>query len=211
MTATRGRLVALEGIDGCGKSTQARLLAERLGAVSTFEPGATPLGVSLRALLLDRDGAPVAPRAEALLMAADRAQHVADVIAPALESGRWVVTDRYAASTIAYQGFGRGLDRGELEGLVGWATGGIRPDLTVLFDLPVAVAAARRSGGQGGGDDRMEAEGAAFQQRVADGYLALAAEGTEPWLVLDATEPVEVIAADVWRAVGVLAGPGGPA
>jgi dTMP kinase len=209
VTPTRGRLVALEGIDGCGKSTQARLLAERLGAVSTFEPGATPLGVSLRALVLDRDGAPVAPRAEALLMAADRAQHVADVIAPALQSGQWVVTDRYSASTIAYQGFGRGLDRGELEGLVGWATGGIRPDLTVLFDLPVAVAAARRNGDNGGDDDRMEAEGVAFQQRVADGYLALAAEGDEPWLVLDATEPVDVIAADVWRAVEVLAGPGG--
>jgi dTMP kinase len=210
VTGTRGRLVALEGIDGCGKSTQARLLAERLGAVSTFEPGATPLGASLRALLLGRDGAPVAPRAEALLMAADRAQHVADVIAPALEAGRWVVTDRYSASTLAYQGFGRGLDRRELDELVGWATGGIRPDLTVLFDLPVAVAAARRSGGdRGTGDDRMEAEGLAFQQRVADGYLALAVEGTDPWLVVDATEPVEVVAADVWRAVEVLAGPGG--
>ncbi|HEY4928558.1 MAG TPA: dTMP kinase [Acidimicrobiales bacterium] len=211
MTETRGRLVALEGIDGCGKSTQARLLAERLGAVSTFEPGATPLGASLRTLLLGRDGAPVAPRAEALLMAADRAQHVADVVAPALEAGRWVVTDRYSASTLAYQGFGRGLDRRELDELVGWATGGIRPDLTVLFDLPVPVATARRSGVDGGaGDDRMEAEGLAFQQRVADGYLALAAEGTDPWLVVDATEPVEVVAADVWRAVEVLAGPGRP-
>jgi len=211
VTETRGRLVALEGIDGCGKSTQARLLAERLGAVSTFEPGATPLGASLRTLLLGRDGAPVAPRAEALLMAADRAQHVADVVAPALEAGRWVVTDRYSASTLAYQGFGRGLDRRELDELVGWATGGIRPDLTVLFDLPVPVATARRSGVDGGaGDDRMEAEGLAFQQRVADGYLALAAEGTDPWLVVDATEPVEVVAADVWRAVEVLAGPGRP-
>jgi dTMP kinase len=211
VTGTRGRLVALEGIDGCGKSTQARLLAERLGAVSTFEPGATPLGESLRTLLLGRHGAPVAPRAEALLMAADRAQHVADVISPALEDGRWVVTDRYSASTLAYQGFGRGLDRSELDGLVGWATGGIRADLTVLFDLPVAVAAARRRDGGGGtGDDRMEAEGLAFQQRVADGYLALAAEGTDPWLVVDATEPVDVVAADVWRAVEVLAGLGGP-
>jgi len=206
VTGTRGRLVALEGIDGCGKSTQALILAARLDAVSTFEPGATPLGAALRHLLLGRDGAPVAVRAEALMMAADRAQHVADVIAPALDAGRWVVTDRYSASTLAYQGFGRGLDQGELEAMVGWATGGLRPDLTVLFDLPVSVAADRRSGA---GVDRMEAEGLAFQQRVADGYLALAAEGRGAWLVVDATEPVESVAATVWDAVEVLAGPGG--
>ena len=208
MTPTRGRLIALEGIDGCGKSTQARLLAGRLGALATFEPGATPLGRALRGLVLGRDGAPVAPRTEALLMAADRAQHVAEVIAPALDAGSWVVTDRYSASTLAYQGFGRGLDRRELEEHIGWATGGIRPDLTVLFDLPVAVAAARRRG-TGDREDRMEAEGSAFQQRVADGYVALAAERTDPWLVVDATESVEAIADAVWDAVEVLAGPGG--
>jgi len=213
VTTTRGRLIALEGIDGCGKSTQTRMLVERLGVdsdlapVATFEPGATPLGASLRGLLLGRDGAPVAPRAEALLMAGDRAQHVADVIAPALQAGQWVVTDRYCASTLAYQGYGRGLDLMELEEIVGWATGGLRPDLTVLFNLPVAVAAARR---QADGEDRMEAEGLAFQQRVADGFLALAARGPDPWLVVDATDPVERVAALVWDAVEVLAGPGGP-
>ena len=206
MSAPRGRLVALEGIDGCGKSTQARILADRLDAVATFEPGATPLGAALRTLLLAPDGDTVAPRAEALLMAADRAQHVTEVIAPALEAGRWVVTDRYSASTLAYQGYGRGLDRAGLESLVGWATGGLRPDLTILFDLPVEVAAARR----GGGDDRMEAEGLAFLQRVADGFLALAAERQDPWLVVDATAPVDEVAASVWDAVEVLAGPGGP-
>jgi dTMP kinase len=206
VSAPRGRLVALEGIDGCGKSTQARILADRLGAVSTFEPGATPLGASLRTLLLAPDGDPVAPRAEALLMAADRAQHVTDVIAPALDAGRWVVTDRYAASTLAYQGYGRGLDRAELESLVGWATGGLAPDLTVLFDLPVEVAAARRGDD---GADRMESEGLAFLRRVADGYLALAGERRDPWLVVDATAPVDEVAAVVWDAVGLLAGPGG--
>jgi len=208
MTPARGRLIALEGIDGCGKSTQTRVLAERLGAVATFEPGATPLGSALRDLVLGRDGVPVSPRTEALLMAADRAQHVAEVIAPALEAGSWVVTDRYSASTLAYQGFGRGLDRRELEELVRWATGGIQPDLTVLFDLPVEVAAARRRG-TGDGEDRMEAEGSTFQQRVADGYLALAGERAGPWLVVDATESVESIADEVWDAVEVLAGPGG--
>lgn len=206
MTVPRGRLVALEGIDGCGKSTQARLLAGRLGAVSTFEPGATPLGASLRTLLLDRDGDPVVPRAEALMMAADRAQHVAEVIIPALQAGRWVVTDRFSASTLAYQGYGRGLDRAALDALVGWATGGLRPDLTVLFDLPVEVAASRR---RGDGDDRMEAEGLAFQRRVADGFLAMAAERRDPWLVVDGTLAVDELAATLWDAVGNLAGPDG--
>ena len=208
MTGPRGRLIALEGIDGCGKSTQARLLADRLGAVSTFEPGATVLGASLRALLLDRDGSPVATRAEALLMAADRAQHVADVIDPALAEGRWVVSDRFAASTLAYQGFGRGLDRAELETLIAWATSGLRPDLTVLFDLPVEVASARRRRASGA-EDRMEAEGTGFQQRVADGYRALAAEGTGRWLVVDATGSAAEVAAAVWDGVQPLIDPRG--
>ena len=208
MTGPRGRLIALEGIDGCGKSTQARLLADRLGAVSTFEPGAAVLGASLRALLLDRDGSPVATRAEALLMAADRAQHVADVIDPALAEGRWVVSDRFAASTLAYQGFGRGLDRAELETLIAWATGGLRPDLTVLFDLPVEVASARRRRASGA-EDRMEAEGTGFQQRVADGYRALAAEGTGRWLVVDATGSAAEVAAAVWDGVQPLIDPRG--
>jgi dTMP kinase len=203
VTTARGRLVVLEGIDGCGKSTQVRRLADRLDAVRTFEPGATPLGASLRSLLLDPSGDPVAERAEALLMAADRAQHVAQVVAPALAAGRWVVSDRYAASTLAYQGYGRGLDLGDLRALVGWATGGLRPDLTILLDLPVEVAAARRRGET---SDRMEAEGLAFQQRVADGYLALAAERDEPWLVVDATDDADAVAGQIWSAVQVLAG-----
>jgi dTMP kinase len=207
VTATRGRLIALEGIDGCGKSTQVRLLADRLGAVTTFEPGATRLGAALRTLLLDRGEAPVSGRAEALLLAADRAQHVAEVLEPALAAGRWVVTDRYAASTLAYQGYGRGLDQGELEGLVGWATGGLRPDLTVLLDLPVAVATARR---HPGAVDRIESEAGDFHQRVADGYRDLAAHGRDPWLVIDATGSVGSVAATIWAAVETLVGPDGP-
>ena len=204
MTPSRGRLVALEGIDGCGKTTQARILADHLGAVATFEPGATELGASLRTLLLGRDQGPVADRAEALLMAADRAQHVAEVIAPALAAGRWVVTDRFAASTLAYQGYGRGLDPDELDTLVGWATGGLRPDLTVLLDLPVAVAAVRR----GGAADRMEAEGDAFLQRVADGFRALAATSPDRWMVVDAIGEVGSIAAAIRAAVEGLDVPG---
>ncbi len=203
----RGRLIALEGIDGCGKSTQVRLLAEGLGAVCTFEPGATTLGGSLRSLLLDPDRGPVDRRAEALLMAADRAQHVAEIITPALTAGRWVVTDRYVASTLAYQGFGRGLDREGLDRLVAWATGGLRPDLTVLLDLPVAAAMARRADSRA---DRFEAEGEAFLQRVADGFSTLAAEGPEPWVVVDATAPVEVVAATIREAVEAISGTGAP-
>jgi len=207
VSAPRGRLIALEGIDGCGKSTQARILAGRLGAVSTFEPGATTLGAALRALALDPGEVPVSARAEALLMAADRAQHVVQVIAPALDAGRWVVTDRYAASTLAYQGYGRGLDRGELGSLVDWAAAGLRPDLSVLLDLPVAAAAARRHGGTA---DRMESEAEEFHLRVADGFRELAADGAEPWLVVDATGSVDSVAAAIWGAVEGLAGPDGP-
>jgi dTMP kinase len=198
-----GGLVAFEGIDGCGKTTQARLLADRTGALLTFEPGATGLGSSLRALLLDRDTPPVDGRSEALLMAADRAQHVSEVIRPALDEGRWVVTDRFSASTLAYQGYGRGLDLDELALLIGWATGGLSPDLTVLVDVPVGEAAARRSGED---EDRFEVEGAAFQQRVADGYRRLADEAATPWLVVDGTGPVDAVAEAVWSGVQSLVG-----
>ena len=195
----RGRLIALEGIDGCGKSTQALRLSERLGGVLTFEPGATKLGATLRRLLLDRDQPPVSGRAEALLMAADRAQHVAEVVMPALEAGSWVVTDRFSASTLAYQGYGRELDRSELSRLIGWATAGLQPDLTVLIDVPVALATERRGGTAG---DRLEVEGDAFRRRVADGYRRLAAGTLAPWLVVDGTGSEAEVAAAVWSGVG---------
>jgi dTMP kinase len=194
----RGRLIALEGIDGSGKSTQARLLSDHLGAVRSFEPGATTLGASLRRLVLDPAQPAVTGRAEALLMAADRAQHVAEVIEPALQAGTWVVTDRFAASTLAYQGFGRGMPVEELEWLVTWATGGLRPDLNVLVDVPVPVAAARR---EGGADDRFEVLGDGFQQRVADGFHRMASEQPEAWSVVDGTRSVADVADDVLSAV----------
>jgi dTMP kinase len=201
----RGRLIAFEGIDGCGKSTQAQRLADRLGALLTFEPGATPLGTSLRKLLLDGEQPPVAEWTEALLMAADRAQHVAEVVNPALEAGTWVVTDRFSASTLAYQGYGRGLDRSELNQLIDWATQGLRPDVTVLIDVPVDVAVTRRRGSLG---DRFEAQGVEFQQRVGDGYRRLAAEATTPWLVVDGRGSVEAIATEVWSGVRPMVGRG---
>ncbi len=194
----RGGLVAFEGIDGCGKTTQARLLAERLGALLTFEPGGTRLGSSLRGLLLDRDQPPVDERTEALLMAADRAQHVAEVVRPALDDGRWVVTDRFSASTLAYQGYGRGMAQAELAGLIEWATRGLSPDLTVLVDVPVDEAAARRRGTD---QDRFELQGSRFQQRVADGYHRLAEEASAGWWVVDGTGTVDEVAAAVWTGV----------
>src|SRR3984957_18474074 len=142
-TAARGRLLALEGIDGCGKSTQARNLAATLGARLTHEPGATELGVALRRLLLAPDAPPISLRAEALLMAADRAEHIALVVAPALAAGEWVVSDRFSGSTLAYQGYGRGLDVDGLLPVVAWAADGLVPDLSVLVDVPVPVARAR--------------------------------------------------------------------
>jgi dTMP kinase len=218
MTA-RGRLVALEGIDGCGKTTQATALAAELGAVLTREPGATPLGAQLRALLLAPssgidDATPLSgpssgptsgpsPRTEALLMAADRAEHVAQVIEPALSAGAWVVTDRFSGSTLAYQGYGRGLDLGVLRELVHWATGGLVADLSVLVDVPVAVAAARLAAGPGGPArlDRMERLGAAFAGRVREGFLSQAAADPSHWLVVDGEMPADELAAHIVAAV----------
>ena len=159
----RGRLIALEGIDGSGKSTHARRLAGAVGALLTAEPGATSLGARLRSLLLDRDLPPVSERAEALLMAADRAQHVAEVVSPALGEGRWVVTDRFSGSTLAYQGYGRGLDLEELRRLVAWAARGVTADLTILLDVPLAVARRRVNPDRA---DRLERLDAGFHERV---------------------------------------------
>ena len=138
-------------------------------------------------------------------MAADRAQHLAEVVAPALDAGTWVVTDRFSSSTLAYQGWGRGLDHDQLARLIRWATGGLEPDLNVLIDVPVALASHRRSGSAG---DRLEVEGDGFQQRVADGYRCLVAEAATPWLVVDGTGSEAEVAAAVWSGVGDILGPG---
>ena len=191
----------VEGIDGCGKSTQVQRVAAAWGARATFEPGGTTLGSDLRRLIL-REGQPPVPWAEALLMAADRAQHVAVVIEPALAEGTDVVSDRFWASTVAYQGYGRQLDLGALRSLTEIATGGLRPDVTVLLDLPVAMAHGRR----GTTPDRMEAMDLAFFERVRSGYLALAADDPSGWAVVDATGSLEEVTHavdDVLRARGI--------
>ncbi len=189
----RGRLVAFEGGEGAGKSTQARLVADALGAVLTREPGGTALGERIRDLVLDRSSDGLSDRAEALLLAAARAQHVAEVIEPALRAGTDVVTDRFIASSVAYQGYGRGLPPEEVLELSLWATVGLQPDLVVLLDVAPAVAAARL----GTEPDRMEAAGDAFHRAVADGFRALAAADPGRWVVVDGEGTV----ADVARRV----------
>lgn len=179
----RGRFLVLEGLDGCGKTTQLEALAEWLpgsgllpaGArlLTTREPGGTALGLALRQLLLHAPAelAPC-PEAELLLYAADRAQHVQTVILPALAAGDWVLSDRYVGSTAAYQGHGRGLDAGLIDRLEAIATAGLQPDLTLWLDLPLEQSLARRSARTA---DRIEAAGAAFLARVAAGFAAEAA------------------------------------
>jgi dTMP kinase len=186
----RGLLIALEGGEGAGKTTQARLLAiwlreQGYDVITTQEPGATKVGMRLRALLLDTAHVGMSPRAEALMYAADRAEHVASVIAPALERGTIVVTDRYVDSSIAYQGRGRNQPVAEVAGLNRWATGGLEPDLTVLLDLPPASGLGRRVVSA----DRLEAEPADFHERVREGFLAQARANPGRYLVLDATRP----------------------
>ncbi len=189
-TATeRGRFVVFEGGESVGKSTQAAWLAARRGAELTFEPGGTRLGGELRRLLLDSSGARLDVLSEALLMAADRAQHVAETIRPALEAGRDVVCDRYVGSSLAYQGYGRGLDMPTVRLLSEVATGGLWPDLIVLLDMDPQRARIRG----GGGADRFEAMGTDFHRRVRAGYLELASADPERWTVVDADRsPAEV-------------------
>ena len=199
-TTRRGRFIALEGGEASGKSTQAARLAAGLDAVLTREPGGTAVGERIREVLLDTAHAELDSRAEALLMAAARAQHVAEVVRPALEAGRHVVTDRFTGSSLAYQGYGRGLPVDEVRRLSAWATGGIEPDLVVLLDVPDAVAAARL----GPERDRLESESAEFHLRVIAGYRALAAEEPGRWVVVDGTGSVDEVAARVRAAVDAM-------
>jgi len=202
-SSSRGLFIALEGGDGAGKSTQGRLLRawlEGLGhtVVVTREPGGTDFGRTVRALVLHGDH--VAPRAEALLFAADRAHHVETLIRPALGRGEVVITDRYMDSSIAYQGAGRDLGVDEVRELSLWATGGLVPALTVLIDLPAAVGRARR----GGVHDRLEAEADHFHGAVRKHFLALADADPDRYLVVDGELPPEQIHGLVRARVAML-------
>lgn len=188
-------LIAFEGGEGSGKSTQAGILAERLGAVLTHEPGATRLGARLRELVLDPN-ANIDPRAEALLLAADRAQHVAEVIGPALADGRDVVTDRYLYSSLAYQAAGRGLDAQSVRALSTFA-GAPEADLVVLITVSPTTRPQRLKATP----DRIEASGDDFHQRVETGFRAMAEAEPQRWTVIDGDGTIDDVAAHVWDAV----------
>jgi len=192
----RGRFIAFEGVDGCGKTTQVRRVAEARGAVSTFEPGDTELGASLRSIALD-PVAEMTPLAEVLVMAADRAQHVTQVIEPALAAGHDVVCDRFSGSTLAYQGFGRGVALDDVRRIVEVAACGLAPDVTILLDCPPEVARERR---KGRAVDRFESSDPAFATRVREGFLAIAASSVT-WRVVDATQSLESVASAVDAAI----------
>jgi dTMP kinase len=196
--AHRGLLIAFEGGEGAGKTTQARLLAiwlrdQGYDVIATHEPGATKVGMRLRALLLDTAHTGMSSRAETLMYAADRAEHVDTLVRPALERGAVVVTDRFVDSSLAYQGRGRKLPVAEIAGLNQWATGGLRPDLTILLDLPPMAGLVRRAPSA----DRLEAEPTEFHQRVREGFLALARAEPHRYLVLDATRPPEQLSREI--------------
>ncbi len=203
----RGLFITFEGGDGSGKSTQARLLAAWLAAdgqeaVLAREPGGTDLGVEIRRLVQHRRGH-VAPRAEALLYAADRAHHVATVVRPAIERGAIVVQDRYLDSSVAYQGAGRELDPDEVRRLSLWAVEGLLPDLTFLLDLDPGASRARLAAGERV-YDRLEEVDDDFAERVRAKYLALAAAEPERFVVLDATVPADDLADEIRGRVSAL-------
>ena len=194
-----GRFIVLDGIDGCGKSTQldhllgwlpdSGLMPDGAALVSTREPGGTPLGRSVRELLLhSREEQAPAPTAELLLYAADRAQHVERLIRPALGRGDWVISDRFSGSTLAYQGHGRGLDLQLIDQLEMIATAGLQPDLTLWLTLPLEESLRRRQGAQA---DRIEAEGQEFLQRVIDGFAVIAEQ--RGWSAIAADRPAEAV------------------
>lgn len=201
-----GLFITFEGIDGCGKSTQLRMLASELrlrgcDVVVTREPGGTPLGTRLRQTILDVDEQ-IDPLAELLVFAADRAQHVRALLRPALESGHVVLSDRYADATVAYQGAGRGFPEELISEVVALATGGLMPELTLVFDLTVDESVRRaQSRAAESGRDRLEAEDAAFHTRVRDAYLRLAAAEPERVRVVDASGSVQETHGQVMRLV----------
>jgi dTMP kinase len=208
--AERGLFLAFEGGEGAGKSTQARRLQAWLverghDVLLTREPGGTEVGTRLRTIVLDPMTGDLSPRTEALIYAADKAEHVDTVVLPALEAGSVVVTDRYVDSALAYQGAGRALTTAELEPVARWATHDLRPHLTVVLDVD-----PRTGTGRFAGRDRLEAEPMEFHDRVRQGFLDLAAADPEHYLVLDASGDVDAIAARIRDAVEPLL-PGGAA
>jgi dTMP kinase len=191
--------ITFEGGEGCGKSTQSRLLLEKLRqqnipAVLTHEPGGTALGNEIRRVLKREQGIPISPQAELFLFVASRAQLVAELILPALKEGKVVICDRFAHSTLVYQGYGRGLDLPTLEMINNMATENLKPDLAILLNISPEQGLTRK----GSLRDRFELEDLSFHRRVREGYLRMAAAEPDRWLVIDASLPKGEIAEIIW-------------
>ena len=205
--AERGRFITVEGIEGAGKSTQIDVLRQFLAAkgisvVMTREPGGTPLGEAVRSVLLNPENGGMSMDAELLLVFAARAEHLDKVIRPALESGQWVLSDRFTDATFAYQGGGRGISHGRIAALEQWVQGDLRPDLTLLLDVTVETGMARIAAR--GQPDRFEREDGAFFQRIRDNYLQRAAAEPRRFRRIDAGVSVERVSQEVCDTVGEL-------
>lgn len=199
-----GRYIAFEGLEGCGKSTHVKRLATRLDALVTREPGGTTVGAMLRGILIDPANTNLSPRAEALLMAADRAQHISELIAPALASGKHVVSDRSVYSSLAYQGYGRQQDLDELKRLNDWAVNLMWPELVIYIEVPTEMLLERLKKRE---LDRFEREDPQFFMRVAEGFSTMAKADPKRWLVIDGTPPKDelekIIADGVRQRIGI--------
>ncbi|NBP54310.1 MAG: dTMP kinase [Actinobacteria bacterium] len=195
---TRGKYIAFEGLEGCGKSTHVKRLAETLGAVATREPGGTRIGAMLREILADPDNTDIDPRTELLLMTADRAQLMSQVIEPALDAGQHVVSDRSVYSTLAYQGYGRRLSVDTIRSINEWALNQTLPDMVVWIQIPRDEAERRLAKRN---LDRFEREGADFFARIADGFAEMAAADPARWIIIDGMLPKDDVQASIRAAV----------
>ena len=195
---TRGTYIAFEGLEGCGKSTHVTRLAEKINAVATREPGGTRIGALLRSILADPENTDLNSRAELLLMTADRAQHMSELIEPALQRGQHVVSDRSMYSTLAYQGYGRGLDVDTLLSINKWALNNVLPDIVVWIQIPTEEANTRLAKRD---LDRFEREGADFFARIGAGFAELAAKDPARWILIDGLEPKDVVEEKIFAAV----------
>ena len=195
---TRGRYIAFEGLEGCGKSTHVTRLAEAISGITTREPGGTAIGGALRAAMLDTNNTMLSPRAEALMMSADRAQHIDELILPTLEAGKHVVSDRSAFSSLAYQGYGRMLDIDELKRFNSWAIQNHWPELVIFIDVPIDQLLERLKKRE---LDRFEREDRSFFERIYTGFHTMAAADPQRWMIVDGTPTKEVVQATIIQGV----------
>ena len=200
----KGIFISFEGIEGTGKTTQAGFLSERLGAEGrdvflTYEPGGTIVGKKIREVLLEPDHTEMSYVTELLLYNADRAQHLAEKIVPALDKGKVVITDRFSDSTVAYQGYGRGIDLALILSIDNIATAGIRPDLTILFDLDAETGLRRNK--KMNKVDRLELEDVEFHKKVREGFLKIAEAEPDRVRIVDASRPIEQVRGEIWSIV----------